>query len=233
VRTVLCVLAAGAVLFGGAAAGGAFSTAAVPPSAAYDHRLSAEIPVGDALAVNGQPMRLSLFYTSDAPAHVIAFYVRAFLERGLTPVTLAGHVSVFDPKDGLQRFVTAIEQRGGQTLVLVGSTDPSKPPQLLRSAEAAALPAPADARAFLGYRSDDEGARADSAQFVSASNSEDIREFYRRELSSKGFRERPDSSVAMLQFAKPGATFSVGIQELGEEVGAAVFVQRLEGDPTR
>jgi hypothetical protein len=217
---VLLGLVAVAVVVGvGGAAGGAFATAREAP---------VQIRVADALEVNGQPMKLSVFSTPDPPAQVIAFYTAGFLERGLLPVTFAGHVSVFDPKDGLQRFVTAVAQPNGETLVLIGSTNPRKPPLLLRSPKAAKLPVPEDSRAFLGYASDDDGAHAESAQFVTAQSPEQVAAFYRRTMQVEGFHERAESAASFLQFEKGSETFSAGIQALDDKGGAAVFVQRLE-----
>jgi hypothetical protein len=236
-RFMLALTAAIAVLCGGAYAGGAFGAAlAAPgpgrPAASYDRAIGGEIAVGDALEVNGQPMQLSLFYTADAPARVIAFYTAAFIERGLLPVTQLGHVAVFDPKDGLQRFISAVPQPGGQTLVLVGITDPRKPARLLNGAETASFPVPAESRAFFGYRSEDAGARAESGQFVTRQSASEIAAWYRKELPALGYREG-QSTPGMLNFAKPGATLSVGVQALEEKSGAAVFINRLEGDATR
>lgn len=219
-RMLLGLVAAAAVVLAGGAAGGAFATPREGP---------ARIRIGDSLEVNGQPMQLSLFSTSDPPAQVIAFYTAAFLERGLLPVTFAGHVSVFDPKDGMQRFVTAIAQPNAETLVLIGSTNPRKPPLLLRSPKAAAkLAVPDGSRAFLGYASDDDGVHAESAQFVTSESPEQVAAFYRQSMAAQGFRERAESATSFLQFDKGGESFSAGIQALDDKGGAAVFVQRLE-----
>jgi len=218
-RMLFGLAATAAVVLAGGAAGGAFATTREAP---------ARIRIGDSLEVNGQPMQLSLFSTSDPPAQVVAFYTAAFLERGLLPVTFAGHVSVFDPKDGLQRFVTAIAQPNAETLVLIGSTNPRKPPLLLRSAKAAKVAVPEGSRAFLGYASDDDGVHAESAQFVTSEPPEQVAAFYRQSMSAKGFRERAESAPSFLQFDKGGESFSAGIQALDDKGGAAVFVQRLE-----
>jgi hypothetical protein len=228
-RLFFALAAAGCVLCGGAYAGGAFGAEPTRRAApAYDRAAGAEIAVGDALVVNGQPMQLSLFYTADEPARVIAFYTASFLERGLLPVTAAGHVSVFEPKDGLQRFVSAVPQPGGQTLVLLGITNPRKAPKLLNGAASAGFPVPPESRAFLGYRSEDAGARAESGQFVTRQSAAEVAAYYRRELSAQGYRER-DSAPGLLSFNKPGMTISIGVQALEEKSGAAVFVNRLEG----
>jgi hypothetical protein len=232
-RLCLALAGAGCALCGGAYAGGAFRVEpAVRAAAAYDRASGGEIAVGDALVVNGQPMQLSLFYTADDPARVIAFYTAAFLDRGLLPVTAAGHVSVFDPHDGLQRFVSALPQPGSQTLVLLGITNPRKAPKLLDGAASAGFPVPPGSRAYLGYRSEDAGARAESGQFVTRKSAAGVAAYYRKELSALGFREG-NSTPALLSFSKPGATLAIGIQALEEESGAAVFVNRLEGEATR
>jgi hypothetical protein len=226
-----------AVLCTGAYAGGAFPSARAAqgqaqPAASYDRAAGGEIAIGDTLEVNGQPMKLSLFYTADAPARVIAFYTGAFIERGLLPVTAMGHVAVFDPQDGLQRFISAVPQPGGQTLVLVGITNPRRPPKLLNAAATASFPVPAEGRGFSGYRSEDAGARAECGQFVTGQSASEVAAYYRKELPALGFREGA-STPGMLNFSKPGATLSVGVQALEENEGAAVFVNRLEGDATR
>jgi hypothetical protein len=241
-RVFSALVASAIILGGGAYAGGAFreahASAAPPPQRPeglqrYDRPSAAgEIAVGDALEVNGQPMQLSLFYTSDPPARVIAFYTSAFLERGLLPVTAQGHVSVFDPQDGLQRFISAVPQPKGQTLVLIGITNPRRPPRLIDGARTAGFPVPDENRAYLGYRSEDAGARAESGQFVTKLSPEAVASFYREKLPPLGYREN-GSTPAMLNFEKPDSTLSIGLQALEEKSGAAVFVNRLEGDATR
>jgi hypothetical protein len=240
---VLCAWIASAIVLGGGAyAGGAFSSearaAASPPPQRpqglqrYDRPSAGEIAIGDSLEVNGQPMQLSVFYTSDPPARVIAFYTAAFLERNLLPITAEGHVSVFDPQDGLQRFISAVPQPKGETLVMVGIANPRRPPKLIDGAKGAGFPVPDENRAYLGYRSEDAGARAESAQFVTRKSVDEVGAFYREKLPALGFRES-GSSPALLEFAKPGTTISIGVQALEEKSGAAVFVNRLEGDATR
>jgi hypothetical protein len=237
----------GGALFGaalmlllGAWAGGAFAPAraAAGRSSRTTSELSyasraadSEIEIGDALEVSGQPLQLSIFYTSDPPREVASFYAQAFQARKLIPIAAAedrvAHVSAFDPGDGLQRFINAVAQPDGQTLVMVGITNPRKPPKLLNGSDGASFPVP-DNRAFLGYRSEDAGARAESAQFVSAKSAVDVAAFYRKELGAQGWAERrADSSEAMLLFEKGPETLSVALQALDEKKGAAVFVNRL------
>jgi hypothetical protein len=232
VKVILALIAAGLVLCGGAYAGGAFETPRTRAGVPYERASGAEIAVGDALVVNGQPMQLSIFYTADSPERVIGFYTASFLERGLLPVTAAGHVAVFEPKDGLERFVSALPQPSGQTLVLLGITNPRKAPKLLGGAAAAGFPVPPQSRAFLGYRSEDAGARAESGQFVTRQSAGEVAAWYRKELGALGFREGA-STPGLLGFAKPGATISVGVQALEEKSGAAVFVNRLEGEAVK
>ena len=194
---------------------------------------SGEIPLGDALTVNGQPMQISLFTTRDGPEQVIGFYAAAFEKRGLQAVASAdesmGHVSVFDPEDGMQRFISALPQADGETLVLVGITNPRHPPRLLRGARGAPFPVPEENRGFLGYSSVDGAARAHSGQFVTKLSVDEVKAFYRKELSAQAFAESGDSTETLLLFVKPGASVSVALQLLDEKSGAAVFVNRLEG----
>jgi hypothetical protein len=238
---LLASLAAAAAVLGlGAYAGGAFSTAqaaAGRPARASDEQRydnadpgAGEIAVGDALAVNGQPMQLSLFFTSDEPRRVIGFYAEAFRARGLVPVAGEAHVSAFDPHDGWQRFITAVPQPDGQTLVMVGATNPRHPPRLLDGAKSAGFPVPEENRGFLGYRSEDSGTRAESAQFVSSLSPAGVTDFYRKALSAQGWTERTqDASESMLTFARGGEILSVSLQALDAKAGAAVFVNRTEG----
>ena len=190
--------------------------------------------MGDSLVVNGQPMQLSIFYTADPPRKVIEFYGRTFIDRGLTPILTREppmeHVSVFDPGDGLQRFITAIPQPNGQTMVTVGIADSRKPPRLLHGAKTASFPVPAEHRAFLGYRSDDLGAHAETGQFVTSLSLSDTLAFYRARLSKEGWSERTDESGAGLTlFSKGDVTLSVAMQALDARQGAAVFINKLQG----
>lgn len=210
-----------------------------------------EIPVGDALWVNGQPMELSLLSTSDGPEQVIRWYSEALGRKGLRPYARAdarvGHVSVFDPDDGLQHFVTALPQPDGRTLVLLGATDPRRPPRL-GDASALAFPVPPEQRGLLWYASEDAGSRAQNAQFVCALEASAVLAFYRRELVARGYVEQAGGAGAALAvFRKPGAAVSVAVQSLGRPTaavsrapaeggmtvdprkGTAVFVSRVEG----
>jgi len=237
-RIALALALAFGALIGGASAGGAFapvSRGGLDQGAGTPSR-EGELSVGDGLEVSGQPMQLSLFYTEDSPRRVIQFHADAFRARGLLPV-LAGdhelaHVSVFDPRTGLQRFVSAVPQPDGQTLVLSGATNPRRPPRFLRGAEGASFPVPSGHRAFLGFQSADAGSRAESAQFVSAQPVHEVEGFYRQALAAQGFSEKHDpSGGGLMIFSRPDATVSVALQKLDENRGAAVFVTRVDGPP--
>lgn len=237
-RIALALALASGALIAGANAGGAFApgSRSRAAQAAGTPDRAGELSVGDGLEVSGQPMQLSLFYTADSPRRVIQFHADAFRARGLLPV-IAGdealaHVSVFDPGSGLQRFVSAVPQPDGQTLVLSGTTNPRRPPRFLRGAEGASFPVPAAHRAFLGFHSADMGTRAESAQFVSAQPVHEVEAFYRQALAAQGFSEKHDPSGGSLMiFSRPGATVSVALQKLDENQGAAVFVTRVDGGP--
>jgi hypothetical protein len=194
---------------------------------------SAEIPIGDALTVNGQPMQLSLFTTRDGPEQVIGFYESAFRARGLMPIATAdaalGHVSVFDPDDGLQRFISALPQADGETLVISGVTNPRKAPHVMAGAKGAPYPVPEEHRGFMGYSSEDAGSRANSGQFVTKLSVDAVRAFYRKELAALGWSESGDSGPGMLLFGKGSSSLSVAVQALDVQAGAAVFVNQLEG----
>jgi hypothetical protein len=240
VRTFASLSVAAAALFAGAwaggARGGARAAAGPPPRAevgpAYAQRQGGEIPVGDSLEVSGQPMQLSIFYTADAPAQVVLFYAGAFEARGVMPVISneAGfaHVSGFDRKDGLQHFITAIPQPSGPTLVMLGVTNPRRPPRLAHGAQDAGFPVPEESRAYLGYRSSDASGNAESAQFVSSLPPAAVLGFYRHELLSRGWTERT-GSAALGVFMRGAGVLSVAVQALGDEGGAAVFVNRTGG----
>jgi hypothetical protein len=228
-----------ATLVAGAWAGGALQPAqaqAGRPSRATDalaYERRSEVPVGDSLDVNGQPMQLSIFYSADPPQRVVQFYADAFAARGVLPVISADPqlalVAGFDTKDGLQRFISALPQPDGQTLVLVGITNPRRPPRFTRGAEEAGIPVPKENRAYLGYRSRDEGAQAESGQYVSSLGSADVLSWYRRELPARGWAERSqDSTPSLAVFAKEGSILSVAVQALGDK-GAAVFVNQTSG----
>ncbi|HEY6909847.1 MAG TPA: hypothetical protein VI356_10785 [Myxococcales bacterium] len=236
VKMVVSLSVACAALLAGAWAGGAGNARAepgAPPRAEagpeYARRDGGEIPVGDSLEVSGQPMQLSIFYTGDAPKDVVLFYARAFEARGVLPVVSSeanfAHVSGFDRKDGLQHFITAMPQPSGQTLVMLGVTNPRRPPRLTHGAQDAGFPVPEQSRAYLGYRSSDASGDAESAQFVSSLSPADVLAFYRRELASRRWTERAGAgSAALGVFARGGEVLSVAVQALGDKGGAAVFV---------
>jgi hypothetical protein len=244
-RALCAGVAAIALLALGAWGGGAFPAARAgtggPPRARianeYPERAGAgEIRIGDALVVNGQPMQLSVFYTSDPAERVIEFYASSFREKGLVPIARSegrlGHVSVLDPQDGLQRFITALPGPGGQTMVMTGAVDPRRAPHLVSAGRRAPFPVPEEHRAYLGYSSDDAGAKATAGQFVTALAPERVREYYRSELGARGFAERRgESTPGLLQFAKrSGEAVTVAVQALGDREGSAVFVNQTQGD---
>ena len=242
-RLAVSFACAAAALLAGAWAGGALSparasagrTARATDELSYERRSEVgEIPVGDSLEVNGQPMQLSIFYTSDAPQRVVAFYADAFRARGVMPILSANpeiaRVSGFDPRDGLQRFINALGQPDGQTLVVVGVTNPRRPPRFSEGAQEAGFPVPAENRGYLGYKSSDASAEAESGQYVSSLAPAEVLAFYRRELPARGWTERPqEGSASFAAFAKAGSLLSVGVQALGEKGGAAVFVNQTSG----
>ncbi|GAC1599546.1 MAG: hypothetical protein NVS4B10_10800 [Myxococcales bacterium] len=239
-----CASALGVLGFG-AWLGGAFAPAAhaargwgppaIPVQPAYPGRGGAGgIALGDGLSVGGQPMQLSIFFTPDPPSRVVAWYAEALHKKGLVPVARAeaqvAHVSVFDPEDGLQRSVTALPQPGGETMVLVGVNDPRRPPRLLTGARRAPFPVPEEHRAFLSYDSEDAGARAQSAQFVTSLATGAVLDWYRKELGSLGFvEERSDAARSLATFRRGAASIAVAVQQLAAEAGAVVFVNRVEG----
>ena len=231
VRVAIGLAVAAATLGLGASVGGAFAgTAAAAPGRAAA-RAAGEIPVGDALEVSDQPMQLSIFYTGDPPSRVVAFYADAFRARGLLPILTEApaHVSVFDPGDRMQRFVSALTQPDGQTLVLTGTVDPRRPAQLLRSASGASLPIPPGHRAFFGFRSRDGQVGAESAQFSSALSIREVAGFYRQALGRDGYVENAGGAEGILLFHRPGGTISVALQRLSAAAGSAVFVTRIDG----
>ncbi|HET7785738.1 MAG TPA: hypothetical protein VIR81_15320 [Myxococcales bacterium] len=242
VRILAPLFVACSALLAGAWAGGgrgdARAASGPPPRAqagpSYARRKGGEIPVGDSLEVSGQPMQLSIFYTADAPGDVVLFYARAFQARGVLPVVSSesgfAHVSGFDRKDGLQHFITAVPQPSGQTLVMLGVTNPRRPPKLSQGAKDAGFPVPEASRAYLGYRSSDASGEAESAQFLSSLSPSAVLAFYRRELRLRGWAERAAASSAALGvFARGGEVLSVAVQALDEKAGAAVFVNRTGG----
>jgi hypothetical protein len=244
-RAFFGAAAALAVLALGAWGGGAFPAVraqAGAPARAHvaedypDRAEGGEIRIGDSLVVNGQPMQLSIFYTPDPAERVVEFYAASFREKGLVPIARSegqlGHVSILDPSDGLQRFITALPAPGGQTMVMIGAVDPRKAPQLVTAARRAPFPVPEEHRAYLGYSSDDAGARADAGQFVTALGPQQVRDYYRRELLARGFEERErESTPGLLQFAKSGGdAVTVAVQALSDGAGAAVFVNQTRGD---
>ena len=243
-RTAIAVLATAAVLLTGAWAGGTCAPARAQgglPRAAIaaglaEHRETAQIPVGDGLVVNGQAMQLSVVYTTDAPAQVIAFYAEAFRARGLLPIAAAdrrfAHLSVFDPADGLQRGVTALVEPSGHTLILLSASDPQGLPKLLARAPEAPYPVPEAHRAFLGYSSEDGNAKAHSGQFVTSLGTAQVAQYYRERLGAQGYVERSDrSGEGLLVFTKGNGSVSIALQVLDQGGGSAVFVNHVEGTP--
>ena len=241
-RTLAAVLGAAAVLAGGSWAGGAFSRAEAapgrPPRATdgqgYPGGREGEIPIGDALVVNGQPMQLSLFVTDDLPPRVIEYYRAAFEKRGLIPIAHAeeslGHVSVFDPEDGLQRFITAVPQPDGQTMVMVGITNPRKAPRFTLAAASMPFPVPAEQRGFLGYESKDGATKSQNGQFASPLTAQASLAFYRKALAAQGYAENVrESSESVAVFGKASVTVTVAVQALDDKSGSMVFVNRIEG----
>jgi hypothetical protein len=245
VRAVCGGIVGLAVLAIGAWAGGGLSAAQAGPGAPPRAHVAQEYPrqdqsglvrIGDRLVVSGQPMQLSVFYTADAPATVAAFYASSFREKGFVPVERnegqLGHVSVFDPEDGFQRFISAVPGPRGQTLVMVGMVDPRHAPQLVSAARKAPFPVPESHRGYLGYSATDSSVRADSGQFVTPLSTAQVRDYYRRELAARGFAEREsDSAAGLLEFKKPsGETLTVAIQALDERQGSAVFLSETRGE---
>src|SRR5205823_10671939 len=98
------------------------------------------------------------------------------------------HVASFDPADGLQRFISALAGADGNTLVMVGATNPRTPPRFLEGGDRATFPVPAGHRGFLAFRSADAASTAESAQFVSSLTPHAVASFYRGSLAAQGYR---------------------------------------------
>lgn len=236
----VCVLAFGAWL-GGALAPAAHAARAARPRATEGQPRypggggqRGEIALGDGLSVNGQPMQLSLFFTSDPPAQVAAWYSEAIRKKGLLPIARSeaqvAHLSVFDPDDGLQRSVTALAQPGGETMVLLSAADPRRPPRLLTGAAKAAFPVPEEHRAFLSYDAEDAGTRSQNAQFVTALPAGAVLAWYRTQLLALGFTAQEEAgSQSLSSFRRGAVSIAIAAQALDAEKGAVVFVNRIEG----
>ena len=245
VRTAIAILATAAVLLTGAWAGGSCAPARAQPGGRLRAPTAAGLPeargtipvaVGDALAVNGHPIQLSVFYTGDAPDQVVAFYAETFRARGLLPIAAAdrhlAHVSVLDPNDGLQRGVTALSERPGRTLVVLAVLHPGGVARMLVPAPEAPYPIPVEHRAFLGFSSEDGSARAHSGQFVSSLAPPQLARFYRERLGAQGYGERTEHpGDGLLVFARRSSTVSIALQALDDHGGSAVFVNHVEGSP--
>lgn len=241
-KVVSALLGAAAVLAAGAWAGGAFSRAQAAPGKApratdplrYARSADGEIPIGDGLVVNGQPMQLSLFVTDDPPPRVVEYYRSAFAARRLLPIAQAddqvGHVSVFDPEDGLQRFITAVPQPDGQTMVIVGVTNPRKAPRFTKAAAKMPFPVPDEQRGFLGYEAADGAVRSQNGQFACSLPPAAVLAWYQQALAAQGYqRSASESSDSVGVFVKSGSSVTVAAQALDEKKGAMVFVNRVEG----
>jgi hypothetical protein len=198
----------------------------------YPMQHAGPVRLGDALVASGQPLQLMAFSTGDSPPRVIAFYEEAFRNRGLVPLSRAtprlGHVSAFDPRDGLQRVVTAFAGRPGDTLVLVGAADPAHAPQLARPFRDAPYPVPEGSRAFLASGSDDDGVHTDTGQFVTASRADAVLAFYRDRLGRQGYLDTSAGAPgALATFTKVGGeVVTVAVQALEPQRASAVFVSR-------
>ena len=235
-RLAAALAAAAGVLLAGAWSGGALAGSGPDAARAGGYpRGGAEVAVGDSLEASGQPMRVSVFHTPDAPAAVITFYADAFRARGLLPVVSVdeafAHVAVFDPGDGLQRFVSALRGPFGQTLAMTGVADPRRPARLLEGAEGASMPLPREHRRFLGFRSSDGAGRAESAHFESDLPPAGIAAFYREALAKEGYTEVGGPGPALITFGKKGSTFTLAAARAAAANATAVFVTRIEGEP--
>jgi hypothetical protein len=222
-------------LVAGARAGRARAQRGIaPPRPAGSYPAAGDaIRIGESVEVGGQPMQLSLFSTPDPPARVARFYADAFRARSLVPILAVesnlAHVAAFDPADAVQRFVSAVTQRGGGTLVISGSISTRRPASLVSAAENASFPVPSGRRGFLAFRSVDASSTAESGQFVTALSPGEVAAFYRSSLHADRYSEvSGGAGEGMLTFTKGGSTISVAVQGLGEASGAAVFVTRSE-----
>jgi hypothetical protein len=109
-------LVAAAVELGGS---GEQRAVASPPMAPYygDDELPAypnagEFPLGDALTVNGLPMRLSHFSTNDTPAQVRDFYLDAFARMG-------SKTTIQKTKDGGFAVTAMVNGGDGEAVVVI------------------------------------------------------------------------------------------------------------------
>jgi hypothetical protein len=158
-----------------------------PPGLAHG---TAEVPIGDALELWGQPTRLDLFWTRDPVAEVTRTYVDAWKAAGFDPqvrkLDKVTSVSAVDNSTGLMRTVTVMDS-GDERLVIPGLTDIRVFPDV--SSAHAPVPIPEDADSFLANSADDTTSVSYSATFLMPTPADDVILFYMTEMKKRGYAE--------------------------------------------
>lgn len=154
-------------------------------------------PMGKQTIINGAQMDVASMIVTDPPHVVETEYLRAFEEAGLKP--LRGEIPDTDgvrylsyrPQHSQKLKTVTLVPNGRGTVILASVGDPSKmlepkvdvPP---------GFPVPRGAEPAVAIRTDEPGASSRSTSFVVRNaNVNEVRQYFRRELSARGFRPLP------------------------------------------
>jgi hypothetical protein len=192
-------------------------------------------PMGSQTIINGAQMEIATLIVSDPPAMVEKTYYETFERMGFRPfsgdVPKAPRVRYlsFRPTGSKKLKTVTLVPNGPGTVILASVGNPEdmlvKKPELPGN-----LPVPPRAEASSAIQQLEGGAAANSALFlVRDSSPEQVREFYRRELSLRGFDPVPKSAQQDSEsFEKDGVLVSLSARPHTEPNTVAVSLMWLE-----
>ncbi len=192
-------------------------------------------PMGSQTIINGARMEIATLIVQDPPDVVEKSYYETFERMGFRPY--AGNVPKaprvrylsFRPTGSKKLKTVTLVPNGAGTVILASVGNPEdllmKKPELPGK-----LPVPPNAQASSAIQQLEGGAAASSTLFlVRGSSPEQVREFYRRELSQRGFEPVPSSAQQDSEsFEKDGVMVSISARPHTQPNTVAVSLMWLE-----
>lgn len=192
-------------------------------------------PMGSQTIINGARMEIATLIVEDPPDVVEKAYYETFERMGFRPY--AGNVPKaprvrylsFRPTGSKKLKTVTLVPNGAGTVILASVGNPEdllmKKPELPGK-----LPVPPNAQASSAIQQLEGGAAANSTLFlVRDSSPEQVREFYRRELSQRGFEPVPNSAQQDSEsYEKDGVMVSISARPHTQPNTVAVSLMWLE-----
>lgn len=199
----------------------------------------AEYPMGTRMRVGGEDMKMAYFVTQDSPLRVAEFYARFWEGRGLRVSQEVsphgGSVGAVDPGSGAMSV--SLVRRGGQTYAFPSLLQ--RPVRVLDAGDltdGGAIASYPGSDGAVRFTADDGGRGSEVLSYGNWGGVRDNLDYYRREMSRKGWRESGSTSPEetrggeTMRFTRRGDRVDVAIAPVDQQQGRVrVIVTRTRG----